>query len=191
MGNNWNNHCHQAYVEREDHNCNCETWNSSYLSVQLISLECMTCEASTQRTHLTILAEVWRGFDSPGNMLIMIGGWCTAYHLCFPRTRPEGVENSLQRVWSFLFKFYLKHHKYEGISNLVVLGANKQEWRMQKGTEKPWNRKGHIPQAFVWLLLHLLFAYSPMQSFLLPLPQFFKQTRCASISICHYVLKSL
>jgi len=45
---------------------------SGGLTVQLISLESMTCEASTQRTHLTILAEVWHGFDTPGHILIMI-----------------------------------------------------------------------------------------------------------------------
>ena len=56
--------------------------------------------------------------------------WRTAYHLDFPRTRLEGIENHLQRVWSFLFKFYLKNHKYEGIS------AKKQEWSMQKWETK-------------------------------------------------------
>ena len=130
--NTLDNHRYRAYAERkvEDHNYNCKNWHSAYLTVQLISLESVTCEASTQRTHLTILAEVWHGFDTPGHILIMIASWCTAYHLRFPRNRPESVENPLQRVWSFLFKFYLKNHKYEGIS------AKKQEWSMQKWETK-------------------------------------------------------
>ena len=61
-----------------------------------------------------------------------------------------------------------------------------QETRMKyakRGNKtKSGKRETSIPQAFVWLLLRLLFAYSPMQSFLLPLPQSFKQ-RSASISI--------
>jgi hypothetical protein len=61
-----------------------------------------------------------------------------------------------------------------------------QETRMKyakRGDKtKSEKRETSIPQAFVWLLLRLLFAYSPMQSFLLPLPQSFKQ-RSASVSI--------
>ena len=182
--NTLDNHRYRAYAERkvEDHNYNCKNWHSAYLTVQLISLESVTCEASTQRTHLTILAEVWHGFDTPGHILIMIASWCTAYHLRFPRNRPESVENPLQWVWSFLSKFYLKNHKYRG----NIKPPSSQETRMKyakRGNKtKSGKRETSIPQAFVWLLLRLLFAYSPMQSFLLPLPQSFKQ-RSASISI--------
>ena len=72
--NTLDNHCYRAYAEKkdEDHNYNGKNWHSSYLTVQLISSESVTCEASAQGTHLTILAEVWRGFDTPGHMLIMI-----------------------------------------------------------------------------------------------------------------------
>lgn len=74
-------------------------------------LEGMASEAPTQRTHLAILAKVWWPFHSPGDVLIKICGSCAAYHMCFPMTWPEGIENPLQRVWSFLFKFHLKNHK--------------------------------------------------------------------------------
>jgi len=67
-----------------------------------------------------------------------------------------------------------------------VRGNISQETRMKYAKmgnkAKSGKRETSIPQAFVWLLLRLLFAYSPMQSFLLPLPQSFKQ-RSASISI--------
>ena len=60
--NTLDNHCYRAYAKKkdEDHNYNGKNWHSSYLTVQLISSESVTCEASAQGTHLTILAEVLR-----------------------------------------------------------------------------------------------------------------------------------
>ena len=63
------------------------------------SLQSTTCEASTQQTHLTILAAVLRHLILLQNADLELQlMYCIPP--AFPRTRLEGTENRLQRVWS-------------------------------------------------------------------------------------------
>jgi hypothetical protein len=99
-----------------------------------ISLKSTTCEASTQRTHLTILAEVWCHLILL-EMLVLICSWCTVYHLRFSRTRPDGVENPLQRVWSFLSSFIWRITS-SGYQNSYLPGNKNEACGNKKPKEK-------------------------------------------------------
>ena len=71
------------------------------------SLESTTCEASTQQTHLTILAAVLRHLILLQNADLELQlMYCIPP--AFPRTRLQSM--------AFLFKCYLETHKYEWIS---------------------------------------------------------------------------
>jgi len=64
------------------------------------SLESTTCEASTQQTHLTILAAVLRHLILLQNADLELQlMYCIPP--AFPRTRLQGTENRLHRVWPF------------------------------------------------------------------------------------------
>jgi hypothetical protein len=85
---------------------------ATYSAVGSMILESMASEAATQRSDLAILCNMWRLFGLPGKLLVLAWCCCITHPLCSSLSWPEGVQNPIQRRWSFLLEFHLWWWKF-------------------------------------------------------------------------------